>query len=115
MRRGWMLAKWCCLCKCDYDSVDNLLIHCGWVLIFCLGGESEVFLYSVSECWLVGIMDILISGADTDSVMPGLDYPERVQFQDFWRVENVLVWKWERNNHPLYIEIYYRFCGNPSP
>ena len=30
-RRGFTIMDWCCLCKCDGESVDNLLLHCGEV------------------------------------------------------------------------------------
>ena len=30
-RRGFTIMDWCCLCKCDGESVDHLLLHCGEV------------------------------------------------------------------------------------
>ena len=28
MRRGHVLAGWCCLCKCHWETGDHLLLHC---------------------------------------------------------------------------------------
>ena len=28
MLRGLSLANWCCMCCCNEESVDNLLLHC---------------------------------------------------------------------------------------
>ena len=28
MRGGRLLANWCCMCCCDGESVDHLLLHC---------------------------------------------------------------------------------------
>ena len=28
MRRGYTLTNWCCMCRCEGESVDHLLIHC---------------------------------------------------------------------------------------
>jgi hypothetical protein len=28
MRRGYTMAGWCCMCQCDEETVDHLLIHC---------------------------------------------------------------------------------------
>ena len=28
MRRGYTLINWCCMCRCEGESVDHLLIHC---------------------------------------------------------------------------------------
>ena len=30
-RRGFAIMDWRCLCKCDGESVDHLLLHCGEV------------------------------------------------------------------------------------
>uniref|UniRef100_A0A2N9IJZ1 Reverse transcriptase domain-containing protein n=1 Tax=Fagus sylvatica TaxID=28930 RepID=A0A2N9IJZ1_FAGSY len=31
MRRGYMMAGWCCMCCCDGETVDHLLLHCSAV------------------------------------------------------------------------------------
>ena len=30
-KRGCTIMDWCCLCKCNWESVDHLLLHCGEV------------------------------------------------------------------------------------
>ena len=37
---GLPLVNWCCLCRCDGETVDNLLLHCK----FAHALWSEVFL-----------------------------------------------------------------------
>ena len=39
MRRGYTMAGWCCMCQCDEETVDHLLIHCSaiqplWSFVF---------------------------------------------------------------------------------
>jgi hypothetical protein len=31
MRRGYTMAGWCCMCCCDGETVDHLLLHCSAV------------------------------------------------------------------------------------
>ena len=40
VKRNLSLVNWCCLCRCDEETVDHLLIHCK----FAHGLWSEVFL-----------------------------------------------------------------------
>uniref|UniRef100_A0A2N9EHD8 Reverse transcriptase zinc-binding domain-containing protein n=1 Tax=Fagus sylvatica TaxID=28930 RepID=A0A2N9EHD8_FAGSY len=28
MHRGYTMVGWCCMCQCDGETVDHLLIHC---------------------------------------------------------------------------------------
>ena len=28
MRRGYIMARWCCMCRCEGEIVDHLLLHC---------------------------------------------------------------------------------------
>ena len=28
MRRGYQLAGWCCMCRCDGETISHLLLHC---------------------------------------------------------------------------------------
>jgi hypothetical protein len=39
MRRGYTIAGWCCMCRCDGETVDHLLLHCSaaqklWNFVF---------------------------------------------------------------------------------
>uniref|UniRef100_A0A2N9GR69 Reverse transcriptase zinc-binding domain-containing protein n=1 Tax=Fagus sylvatica TaxID=28930 RepID=A0A2N9GR69_FAGSY len=39
MRRGYTMARWCCMCRCEGEIVDHLLLHCSAAqkaLEFCL-------------------------------------------------------------------------------
>jgi hypothetical protein len=31
MRRGYTMAGWCCMCRCEGETVDHLLLHCNAV------------------------------------------------------------------------------------
>ena len=58
-RRGIIIVSWCCMCKADGESVDNLLLHCSyakelWDMIFVLFGLQWVMLKRVIDllyCW----------------------------------------------------------------
>jgi hypothetical protein len=48
MRRGHVLAGWCCLCKNQWETVDHLLLHCEvavalWGFVFSMFGVQRVF------------------------------------------------------------------------
>jgi hypothetical protein len=39
MRRGYTMARWCCMCRCEGEIVDHLLLHCSaaqklWNFVF---------------------------------------------------------------------------------
>ena len=57
-KRGCTIMDWCCLCKCNRESVDHLLLRCGevfWLWSFALRsfGVSWVLLKRVTDL-LVG-------------------------------------------------------------
>ena len=63
MKRGFVMAGWCCMCKCSGESVDHLLLHCEvvrevWNFLLRYFGVSWVFPATVSDllfgwhnCW----------------------------------------------------------------
>jgi hypothetical protein len=63
MKRGFVMAGWCCMCKHSGESVDHLLLHCEvvrevWNFFLQSFGVSWVFPESVSDllfgwhnCW----------------------------------------------------------------
>ena len=47
MRRGYSLSSWCCMFRCNGESVDHLLLHCSvagvlWSYVFCSFGIQWV-------------------------------------------------------------------------
>ena len=47
MRRGHVLARWCCMCKNHWETGDHLLLHCEvatalWCLVFSMFGIQWV-------------------------------------------------------------------------
>ena len=45
VKRGWFLVNRCCLCNCDGESVDHLLLHCKlshalWCETFAVSGSN---------------------------------------------------------------------------
>uniref|UniRef100_A0A2N9F1I0 Reverse transcriptase domain-containing protein n=1 Tax=Fagus sylvatica TaxID=28930 RepID=A0A2N9F1I0_FAGSY len=55
MRRGFVMADWCCMCKSSGESVNHLLLHCNvamemWNFALCTFGVSWVFPETVSDC-----------------------------------------------------------------
>ena len=60
MLRGRPLATWCCMCCCDGESVDHLLLHCPILIPFgLLCFRPLVFIGLCQDqwqvCYLVGI------------------------------------------------------------
>jgi hypothetical protein len=63
MKRGYVMAGWCCMCKRSGESVDHLLLHCEvvrevWIFLLRSFGVSWVFPATVSallcgwyNCW----------------------------------------------------------------
>ena len=59
MLRGCSLATWCCMCCCDGESVDHLLLHCPvthylWTFMLQAFGIHWVMLGSEAgllSCW----------------------------------------------------------------
>ena len=63
MKRGYVMAGWCCMCKCSGESVDHLLLHCEvvrevWNFFLQSFGVSWVFpetvndlLFGWQNCW----------------------------------------------------------------
>ena len=59
MLRGRLLATWCCMCCCDGESVDHLLLHCPvihslWTFMIQAFGIHWVMPGSVAgllSCW----------------------------------------------------------------
>ena len=54
VNRGRFLVNWCCLCSCDGESVDHLLLHCKfshalWCEAFAVFGIQWVMPRSVSS------------------------------------------------------------------
>ena len=54
MRRGFVMAGWCCMCKNSGESVNHLLLHCNvarelWNFVLCAYGVSWVFPETVSD------------------------------------------------------------------
>ena len=51
-KRAIIIWDWCCMCKCNGESVDHLLLHCPiaselWDFLFCLVGLDWVMLRTV--------------------------------------------------------------------
>lgn len=79
-KRNFCIADWCCICKVNGESLDHLLLHCGytqilWSLVFCL--------FSLSWVMPKHVVDLLDFGgrgwADVWGVVPlcYVDYLER--------------------------------------
>ena len=58
MLRGCFLENWCCMCRCNGESVDHLLLHCPvvpslWVYMLQVFGIQRVMPGSVAGlfCW----------------------------------------------------------------
>jgi hypothetical protein len=52
--RGLILQEWCCICKCNGESVDHLFLHCSvasdlWALVFSMFGIQWVMPQTVLE------------------------------------------------------------------
>jgi hypothetical protein len=58
-RRRIIIVSWCCMCKADGESVDHLLLHCGyakelWDMVFVMFGIHWVMPKRVIDlfyCW----------------------------------------------------------------
>ena len=53
-KRGYTLVSWCCMCRCNGETVNHLLIHCSvaralWSWILGVFGIAWVLPHSVSE------------------------------------------------------------------
>jgi hypothetical protein len=63
MRRGHVLAGWCCMCKNHWETGDHLLLHCeaavlyGVLFSICLG-SSGCFRLRCLICYLAGIIGL---------------------------------------------------------
>ena len=60
MLRGRPLVNWCCMCCCDGESVDHLLLHCPvthtlWTLMLRLLVFIGLCQDRWRDCYLVGI------------------------------------------------------------
>uniref|UniRef100_A0A2N9GWZ4 Reverse transcriptase domain-containing protein n=1 Tax=Fagus sylvatica TaxID=28930 RepID=A0A2N9GWZ4_FAGSY len=60
--RGLILQEWCCICKCNGESVDHLFLHCSvasdlWALVFSMFGIQWVMPQTVLELfkWVAGV------------------------------------------------------------
>ena len=54
MKRGYVMANYCCMCKAAEETVDHLLLHCGvtreiWSFVFRSFGIDGVLLNSFTE------------------------------------------------------------------
>ncbi len=54
IRRGYTLASWCCMCRCNGESLDRLLLHCSmarvlWNFVFQSFGIEWVISEEVME------------------------------------------------------------------
>jgi hypothetical protein len=56
MRRGYIMAGWCCMCRSDWETGDHLLIHCTMASVL-----WSAVLHSFGVCWVFPnrIVDLL--------------------------------------------------------
>ena len=53
-RRGFVMVGWCCMCRCNGETVDHLLLHCSvvnelWGFVFQLFGVDWVMFRRVLD------------------------------------------------------------------
>jgi hypothetical protein len=48
MRRAYTMAGWCCMCRCEGETVDHLLLHCN--VVQKLWNLSLILFTSIGSC-----------------------------------------------------------------
>lgn len=67
MRRGYSMATWCCMCGCNGETVDHLLLHCSMA-----GGLWSFVFRSFGIKWVVELLFGWHNGLGKSSLIFGI-------------------------------------------